>query len=83
MPLEEWTRRNDGLIETFPLLGWEAAEFHFAGLLRLNFARSEDQLKTGGEFLQIAVGGPQLRDLAHTLLRLADRLDRSPKGTAQ
>ena len=83
MSLEEGSRRKDGQIETCPLLGWEVAQFHIAGLLRLNFARSENQLKTGGEFLQIAAGGPQLRDLAHALSRLADRLDQSPKGTAQ
>lgn len=83
MAFEDWDQR-DGQIATCPLTGWEIANFHTVGLVRLRFVESEAQLRTEDHgSLQLAISAPQLRELAQALTRLADLLDGHPKGTRQ
>ena len=84
MAFQDWDKAPDGSIVTFPLLGYETVRYQTAALVRLMFAKSEDQLKTGEvEAVQLASSPGPLRELGHALIRMADEIDRLPKGTRQ
>jgi hypothetical protein len=78
MAFEHWKMHANGDLELAPLMGWEVGFFPMTGALRLSFARSEDQLRTGDhESVQLVLTTAQLRELATALLRTADQTERN------
>lgn len=84
MDFENWDRRPNGDIQLGPLLGWEFGSLPMTGLMRIETAQSEEQLKSGEvTAVQVAMTVPQMRELGQALLKIADRLDQLPNGTRQ
>lgn len=70
---------SSGNIVTCPVLGWTTAPVAgMAVLLRLEFARNEEQLRTGGEALQAILTPQQALELAETLTTQARRILDTP-----
>jgi hypothetical protein len=81
---EEWAKTADGNIQCYPLIGWAIQTAPMMAIVRLPYVTSEAQLNAGKtEALQLAIGGPQLRELAQALSRAADAIDEQPLGTQQ
>lgn len=71
----EFDLDDAGNIIAFPVLGWSMAPV--AGmtvLLRLQFARDQDGLRTGGEALQFVLTPGKAQELGEALTRQAQRL---------
>ena len=81
---DEWTKGADGNIQCYPLTGWAIQTAPMMAVVRLPYVTSEAQLNAGeSEALQLAIGGPQLRELGLALLKAADKIDEQPLGTQQ
>jgi hypothetical protein len=84
MGIEDWETRPDGQIALGPLTGWQTAAAPMTGVLRLESARSEDQLRSGERaVLQLAMTALQCRQLAQALIGLAENIEAQPKGAPQ
>jgi hypothetical protein len=73
--LEHWDVRPDGNVLIGPVMGWKTAIMPMTAMLRIQYAYSEDQFRTGGEALQMALTAAQARSLSEDLRQIADRLD--------
>lgn len=79
-----WDCHPDGKLAVGPLMGWQASVAPMTGLLRLETAQNDDQLRTGQfQAVQLAMTAAQLRELSSLLLRMAKAVESQPKGTAQ
>jgi hypothetical protein len=76
----KWDTDEQGHITIFPVTGFEtAAAFQSSALLRIQFVRSDGQLKTGEHDAIQFVLSPQIaRQMADDLLQLAQHLSRQP-----
>lgn len=77
----DWDLAENGDIVAFPLMGWAILTAPMAAVARIEFVRSEEQLKAGeNEGLQLALTGPQLRELADALLKTAEQIESLGSG---
>jgi len=78
--LREWELRPDGNLLVGPVLGWDTALAPMNGLLRVEYAHSEEELKAGGKAVQFVLTAAQARELSVLLARLADAMDAENQG---
>ena len=83
MAFDHWDKQPDGNLTTCPLLSYELGTAQMFALLRLSYARDQQEFETGGVGLQLTMTPVQLRELAKALLRTADTIDQQQLGTRQ
>jgi len=67
---------SDGDILVCPLKGWQIGASPALGLVQIQYATTQEQLRTGEvEVLQLTASSAQLRALAEALEQLADGVD--------
>ena len=81
--MKDWDRQPDGNLAIFPVVGWDSAIAQMIGLLRLRYARSEQEFESGGVPVQVHMTPVQLRKLSQDLSQMADRIDAQNLGTKQ
>lgn len=83
MALNGWDTRPNGDIAVVQTLGWQTAIMPLNGLIRLNYAETEQQFESGGVALQLVLTPVQLRQLSADLLKMAELIDAQNLGTPQ
>lgn len=83
MDTDAWDLTPEGNIKLYPLIGWDTQIAPMIGLLRLRYARSEEEFETGGVGLQLHATPVILRQLSQVLSAMADRIDEQNLGTKQ
>ena len=79
MNLDDWELRPNGDVAVQPLLGYATATLPLGCIVRLESRTAEDAVAA----VQLHMSGPQAAELGAALLRLAQRIEDQPKGTAQ
>jgi hypothetical protein len=65
-------------------MSFQSAVVPMTGLVRLETAQNEGQLRSGKyQATQLALTAPQARELAAALLRMAEAIEAQPLGSAQ
>jgi hypothetical protein len=83
--MANWETDKSGNIVLFPVLGFDTAiAAQSAALLKIQFARSEEQMRAGGEAIQLVLSPLIAREIALSLLQMAERLEcPPPAGTTK
>lgn len=81
--MDEWEKTPEGNLLCYPLIGWDSQIAPMLGLLRLRYARSEEEFEAGGVGLQLHATPVILRQLSQVLSLMADRIDAQNLGTKQ
>jgi hypothetical protein len=77
--MSKWQTDGTGNVIVYPITGYETASFlQSVAVLRIEYARSEEDLQTGGTAIQFVISPKIARDLAASLLDLADRTSQPP-----
>lgn len=80
---ENW-EMEAGSIMLAPMMSYSTAVGPMTGMLRIEFARTENQLRTGAfEAVQLVLTAAQLHEFAQSLLQMAARIDQQPPGSRQ
>jgi hypothetical protein len=70
---------SDGLVRTRPVLGWMTVPVAgMSVILRLNYAETPEELRTGGRHLQVIMTPQQCLELAEVLTRQARQILDTP-----
>jgi hypothetical protein len=83
MAIADWETDADGQLVLWPVIGWDLAAGNMQALVRLNYARSQEEFEAGGIGFQCHMTPVQVRELGQALLRQADILDERLFGTKQ
>jgi hypothetical protein len=80
---EDW-EMDGGNIKLFPVTGYSTAVAPMTAMIRIQFARSDDQLQTGAtEAVQLGMTAAVARELAAAFLDMADRIDLQPTSSRE
>jgi hypothetical protein len=75
----DWDRDEHGRIALCSVLEYETAILaESCAVLRLRFARSEEQKESGGEWLPLVLSPQHARQIARSLLQMADQVEQAP-----
>lgn len=85
MPVgDDWDTHPNGDIAANPLMGWSFAILPLACILRAEYAEQIGDIDARRpSAIQLAMSGPQARELGQALLRIADKIEAQPLGTRQ